>query len=363
MASPNHAGIVPPSNSHMIAPYKDPAYSRIPLEEFKALTGVDGSAAVLTTKYVAFPRDTAGMGKYLEFLDADKIVQEDFAKAEANEMSARDLARLGHRKYSRTPRSARRACSQMIPLLQPPPPASSGEWRRGQGWMTTATAIRPAAVLTVPSSAPSRYLYAEGMVRPAVYTAVFFVLAPGTTAGLVPWLITGWARPGHGLGPLDAAGWCSSRSASPWWSRASRGSSLRASGTPAPVAPTETLVVGGLYRYVRNPMYVGVASVITGQALLFRSWGVAAWLAVFLAAVVSFVKGYEEPPARTAVRQVLRALPPSGAGMVAPADGLPALTVFDAEWGARQTAPPRSTGLRHRLPTLLGDEANAGSRK
>jgi ABC-type glycerol-3-phosphate transport system substrate-binding protein len=92
MASPNHAGMMPPSNSHMIAPYKDPAYSRIPLEEFKALTGVDGSAAVLTTKYVAFPRDTAGMGKYLEFLDADKIVQEDYAKAEANEMSARDLA-------------------------------------------------------------------------------------------------------------------------------------------------------------------------------------------------------------------------------------------------------------------------------
>jgi hypothetical protein len=92
MASPNHAGMMPPSNSHMIAPYKDPAYSRIPLEEFKALTGVDGSAAVLTTKYVGFPRDTAGMGKYLEFLDADKLVQEDFAKAEANELSARDLA-------------------------------------------------------------------------------------------------------------------------------------------------------------------------------------------------------------------------------------------------------------------------------
>ena len=133
------------------------------------------------------------------------------------------------------------------------------------------------------------------MVRPAVYTAVFFVLAPGTTAGLVPWLITGWARPGHGLGPLDAAGMvlvalglavvvaCFTRFVT------------EGRGTPAPVAPTENLVVGGLYRYVRNPMYVGVASVITGQALLFRSWGVAAWLAVFLAAVVSFVKGYEEP--------------------------------------------------------------------
>jgi protein-S-isoprenylcysteine O-methyltransferase Ste14 len=40
------------------------------------------------------------------------------------------------------------------------------------------------------------------------------------------------------------------------------------SGTPAPVAPTEQLVVGGLYRYVRNPMYLAVAATIAGQALL-----------------------------------------------------------------------------------------------
>ena len=45
-------------------------------------------------------------------------------------------------------------------------------------------------------------------------------------------------------------------------------------------------MVGGLYRFVRNPMYLAVASVIAGQALLFRSVGVALWLVVFLAAVV-----------------------------------------------------------------------------
>ena len=54
-------------------------------------------------------------------------------------------------------------------------------------------------------------------------------------------------------------------------------------------------MVGGLYRFVRNPMYVAVASMIAGQALLFRSAGVVAWLVVFLVAVVAFVKGYEEP--------------------------------------------------------------------
>ena len=39
-------------------------------------------------------------------------------------------------------------------------------------------------------------------------------------------------------------------------------------GTPAPVAPTNELVVGGLYRYVRNPMYLAVAAVILGQAAI-----------------------------------------------------------------------------------------------
>jgi len=133
------------------------------------------------------------------------------------------------------------------------------------------------------------------VVRSAVFTAVFFVLAPGTMAGLVPWLITGWDRPVQGVGPADVAGGmlivlgvvavvaCFVRFVA------------EGRGTPAPVAPTEELVVGGLYRFVRNPMYVGVASVIAGQALLFRSPGVALWLGVFLAAVVSFVKGYEEP--------------------------------------------------------------------
>ncbi|WP_238580744.1 methyltransferase family protein [Streptomonospora alba] len=50
-----------------------------------------------------------------------------------------------------------------------------------------------------------------------------------------------------------------------------------ARGTPAPVAPTEHLVVDGFNRYVRNPMYVALTAVNAGQALLSGSWGVAAW--------------------------------------------------------------------------------------
>ncbi len=66
-------------------------------------------------------------------------------------------------------------------------------------------------------------------------------------------------------------------------------------GTPAPVAPTEVLVVGGLFRYVRNPMYVGVGAAIAGQALMFRSVPLAWWFVVFAVAVSTFVVVYEQP--------------------------------------------------------------------
>jgi protein-S-isoprenylcysteine O-methyltransferase Ste14 len=66
-------------------------------------------------------------------------------------------------------------------------------------------------------------------------------------------------------------------------------------GTPAPIAPTQNLVVTGLYRYVRNPIYVALVAVILGQAVLFGDqrllgYGVLVWLAFH-----AFVVGYEEP--------------------------------------------------------------------
>jgi len=66
-------------------------------------------------------------------------------------------------------------------------------------------------------------------------------------------------------------------------------------GTLIPVVPTEQLVVSGLYRYVRNPMYVGVLMAVVGEAILFESRNMvvyffALWLLFYL--VVSF---YEEP--------------------------------------------------------------------
>jgi protein-S-isoprenylcysteine O-methyltransferase Ste14 len=66
-------------------------------------------------------------------------------------------------------------------------------------------------------------------------------------------------------------------------------------GTPAPLAPPEHLVVGGLYRYVRNPMYVAVIAAILGQSLLLWRPVLAGYAVVVTVAVVSFVLGYEQP--------------------------------------------------------------------
>jgi protein-S-isoprenylcysteine O-methyltransferase Ste14 len=69
-------------------------------------------------------------------------------------------------------------------------------------------------------------------------------------------------------------------------------------GTPAPIFPTQHLVVSGFYRYVRNPMYAAVVSLILGQGLVFGDvrvleYGIAVWIALHL-----FVLIYEEPTLR-----------------------------------------------------------------
>jgi protein-S-isoprenylcysteine O-methyltransferase Ste14 len=66
-------------------------------------------------------------------------------------------------------------------------------------------------------------------------------------------------------------------------------------GTLVPAVPTEHLVVSGLYRYVRNPMYVGVLTAIAGEALLFQSQGLALELLCVWLGFELFVRLYEEP--------------------------------------------------------------------
>jgi protein-S-isoprenylcysteine O-methyltransferase Ste14 len=126
---------------------------------------------------------------------------------------------------------------------------------------------------------------------------LFLVVAPGVVAGVVPWLLTGWESHDELGGvvvvrafgvALLVAGIAVLLDAFARFVREGR-------GTPAPVAPTERLVVGGLYRHVRNPMYLAVEAAILGQALLLGRSVLLAYAGVIGVAFWAFVRLYEEP--------------------------------------------------------------------
>jgi protein-S-isoprenylcysteine O-methyltransferase Ste14 len=128
----------------------------------------------------------------------------------------------------------------------------------------------------------------------AAGSAVFFAVAPGVVAGVVPWLLTGWDVRSPPLALQLVGGLltvCGAAVLVHAFARFVR----EGLGTPAPVAPTEHLVVGGLYRYVRNPMYLAVLSCIVGQALLLGQPVLLVYGGFMAVAFVSFVKLYEEP--------------------------------------------------------------------
>jgi protein-S-isoprenylcysteine O-methyltransferase Ste14 len=130
--------------------------------------------------------------------------------------------------------------------------------------------------------------------RAAAGTALFLVLAPGVVAGLIPWLLTQWESSGPPRW-LEAVGWASIAVGAAVMVEAFLRFVVEGVGTPAPAAPTEKLVVGGLYRYVRNPMYLAVSAVILGQAAVLGRWLLVAYAFVYGVAVWSFVHWYEEP--------------------------------------------------------------------
>ena len=123
---------------------------------------------------------------------------------------------------------------------------------------------------------------------------MFLVVVPGTVAGLVPWWLTGWDRRAH-WPVLDVLGWTLIAAGVVVLLHAFARFVLEGVGTPAPVAPTKNLVVGGLYRYVRNPMYLAVGATIVGQALVLGQPVLVVYAAIFAVLVVAFVLGYEEP--------------------------------------------------------------------
>lgn len=131
----------------------------------------------------------------------------------------------------------------------------------------------------------------------ALGSFVFLVLAPGFAAGLVPYWISEWRLkpPLLGFGGFRLAGGLLLAAGLPvllesFWRFATRGA-----GTPAPVFPTQSLVVSGLYRYVRNPMYLGVTAMIAGQGLLLGEARVLEYAALVWCLFHLFVVLYEEP--------------------------------------------------------------------
>src|ERR1700728_4092925 len=92
-------------------------------------------------------------------------------------------------------------------------------------------------------------------------SAIFLVLAPGTVAGLVPWWISRWHFELQSL-PMEIAGALLIALGALVLLDSFTRFAIKAVGTPAPVFPMRHLVVTGLYRYVRNPIYVAVVALI-----------------------------------------------------------------------------------------------------
>ena len=160
----------------------------------------------------------------------------------------------------------------------------------------------PRAVRELPSGIETTHT--EGYVplgrkraRAAAGSALFLAAAPGTMAILVPYLLTGWESGDAPLVARIAGAALTAAGASVLVSAFAR-FALQGLGTPSPTAPTERLVVEGLYRHVRNPMYLAVTCTILGQWLLLGRPVLLAYALVFAIITYAFVRGYEEPTLR-----------------------------------------------------------------
>jgi protein-S-isoprenylcysteine O-methyltransferase Ste14 len=136
--------------------------------------------------------------------------------------------------------------------------------------------------------------------RLGALSVLFFAIAPGTVAGLVPYLLTRW----------EAHNWYSATIPARLAGGALLALGLAAlvdcfrrfvsegRGTPAPVLPPTQLVVRGVYRHVRNPMYVALLLIVIGQALLLGRFVLLGYAAALWLAFHVFVVLYEEPKLR-----------------------------------------------------------------
>jgi protein-S-isoprenylcysteine O-methyltransferase Ste14 len=133
----------------------------------------------------------------------------------------------------------------------------------------------------------------------ALRSLLWTILLPGFFGGYLPWRYFGlrqaridWSNPADILGLLCIAlGAGLLATCIVEFARSGR-------GTLSPVDPPRHLVVRGLYRYVRNPMYLSVTTIVVGETLVTGSSALAFYLAMWILSVNLFVMGYEEPTLR-----------------------------------------------------------------
>ena len=131
----------------------------------------------------------------------------------------------------------------------------------------------------------------------ALKSLLFLVVAPGMVAGYIP---LGLLRTGSQINTgifayIAVPLWLFGAIIVLWsfWNFLKQGR-----GTPAPIDPPKELVAVGFYRYTRNPMYVGVLSLIVGHFLWFGFWSLLFYAAIVFLAFNTFVTYYEEPTLR-----------------------------------------------------------------
>jgi protein-S-isoprenylcysteine O-methyltransferase Ste14 len=129
----------------------------------------------------------------------------------------------------------------------------------------------------------------------AARSLLWTVLLPGVFAGYVPWRYFGIARVRPPFTITQLMGLLCIAAGALLLAACIIEFARRGRGTLSPADPPQHLVVAGLYRYVRNPMYLSVTTIVLGEALWARSTALAVYWSVWFLSAHLFVVAYEEP--------------------------------------------------------------------
>ena len=136
------------------------------------------------------------------------------------------------------------------------------------------------------------------MRHPALGTLAFVLVVPMTVIGYVPYALTRWVLHAPLFPGARLVGIALFLVGLPLFVAFNLRFVREGEGTPAPIAPTRRLVVGGPFRYVRNAGYVAVLALVVAQGLFFGSGLVLAYATALFIVFHTFVRLYEEPTLR-----------------------------------------------------------------